>query len=128
MKVLATITLRGSHRLLRMGSIRSPAALPRTAIRGRAFLSEQADDTRFPYYKVGLARPRFLLFRLNFIPRVTRHLRLPQKDVGLRAENAVGSADIAAALTRPTGFDCRKKMSGYARKMRSPEAPISRPR
>ena len=55
MKVLTAITLRGSHKLLRMGSIRSPAALPWTAIRGRAFLSEQADDNRFCYYKGGVA-------------------------------------------------------------------------
>jgi len=55
MKVLATITLRGSHKLLRMGSIRSPAALPRMSVRGRAFLSEQADDNRVRYYKDGSA-------------------------------------------------------------------------
>src|SRR5579883_3225921 len=53
MKVLTTITLRGSHKLLRVGSIRSPAALPRIALRGRAFLSEQADDIRFCCYKGG---------------------------------------------------------------------------
>ena len=47
MKVLTTITLHGSHKLLRVGSIRSPAALPRIAVRGRAFLSEQADNNRF---------------------------------------------------------------------------------
>src|SRR5262245_17657619 len=44
------------HKLLRVDSIRSPAALPRTAIRGRAFLSERADDSRFPYYKGGQRR------------------------------------------------------------------------
>src|SRR5688572_19703523 len=55
MKVLTTITLHGSHKLLRADTIRSPAALPRTAIRGRAFLSEHADDNRFCYYKGGLA-------------------------------------------------------------------------
>jgi hypothetical protein len=55
MKVLAMITLRGSHKLLRVGSIRSPAALPRMAVRGRAFLSEQANDNRVCYYKGGLA-------------------------------------------------------------------------
>jgi hypothetical protein len=82
MKVLATITLRGSHRLLRMGSIRSPAALPRTAIRGRAFLSEQADDTRFPYYKVGLARPGLLVVGTAFAPRVTRHFAMPAVMLG----------------------------------------------
>ena len=53
MKVLTTITLRGSHKLLRVGSIRSPAALPRIAVRGRAFLSEQADNNRARYYKGG---------------------------------------------------------------------------
>src|SRR5206468_1205680 len=31
----------GSHKLLRVGSIRSPTALPRKAVRGRAFLSER---------------------------------------------------------------------------------------
>jgi hypothetical protein len=55
MKALTTITLRGSHKLLRVGSIRSPAALPRMAVRGRAFLSERADDIRFRYYKGGLS-------------------------------------------------------------------------
>jgi len=47
------ITLRGSHKLLRVGSIRSPAACrgwhPRQAIP-----SEHADDNRFRYYKGGL--------------------------------------------------------------------------
>ena len=38
-----------------MGSIRSPAALPWRAVRGRAFLSEHADDKRFRYDKGGLA-------------------------------------------------------------------------
>jgi hypothetical protein len=56
MKVLTTITLQGSHKLLRVGSIRSPAALPRKAIRGRAFLSEQTDDNPFGYYKGGQRR------------------------------------------------------------------------
>ncbi len=55
MKALTTITLRGSHKVLRVGSIRSPAALPRMVIRGRAFLSERPDDKRFRYYKGGLA-------------------------------------------------------------------------
>lgn len=35
--------------------IRSPAALPRMAVRGRAFLSEQSDDNPFRYNKGGLA-------------------------------------------------------------------------
>ena len=55
MKVLTTITLRSSHKLLRVGSIRSPAALPPMAVRGRAFLSEHANDIRIRYYKGGLA-------------------------------------------------------------------------
>src|SRR4051794_30278241 len=46
----------GQLYLLRVGSIRSPAALPRTAIRGRAFLSEQPDDIRLRYYKGGQRR------------------------------------------------------------------------
>src|SRR5215203_5821845 len=50
------IMLRGSHKLLRADSIRSPAALPRIAVRGRAFLSEQAHDNRIRYYKGGLAK------------------------------------------------------------------------
>jgi hypothetical protein len=32
------------------------SGLPRIAIRGRPFLSEQADDNRFCYYKGGLAK------------------------------------------------------------------------
>src|SRR5215475_7459353 len=55
MKVLTTITLRGSHKLLRVGSIRSSAALPRMAVRGRAFLSERPDNNWFCCYKGGLA-------------------------------------------------------------------------
>ena len=56
MKALATITLRSSQKQLWVGSIRSPAALPRMAVRGRAFLSEQADDNRSRYYKGGQRR------------------------------------------------------------------------
>jgi hypothetical protein len=55
MKVLTTIPLPGSHKPLRMGAIRSPAALPRVSVRGRAFLSEQTDDNRIRYYKDGLS-------------------------------------------------------------------------
>ena len=50
MKALTTITLRGSQD----GSGRiDPIAsgLPRMVVRGRPFLSEQADDKRFCYYK-----------------------------------------------------------------------------
>jgi hypothetical protein len=49
------IRLRGSQRRLRAGTIRSPAAPPRMAIRGGAFLSEHTNDTCFRYYKGGLA-------------------------------------------------------------------------
>src|SRR3954471_1279122 len=58
MKALTTITLQSSHKRLRAGSIRSPAALPRMAIRGRAFLSEQANDNRSRYYKGGQSLSR----------------------------------------------------------------------
>ena len=58
MKELTTITLRGSQKLLRMGSIRSPAALPRMAVRGRAFLSEHADHNRSRYNKSMISRER----------------------------------------------------------------------
>src|SRR6516162_10001940 len=54
MKGLTTITLQGSHKLLRVGSIRSPAALPRMAVRGRAFLSELPQNISWRYYKGGL--------------------------------------------------------------------------
>src|SRR5215213_335153 len=40
-----------SHKRLRAQSIRSPAALPRMAVRGRAFLSEQPQNNRSRYYK-----------------------------------------------------------------------------
>src|SRR5262249_48576559 len=56
MKMLTTITLRGSHKLLRVGSIRSPAALPRMAVRGRAFLSEQPTIFGFAITRVGKAK------------------------------------------------------------------------
>ena len=52
------ITLRCSPKRLRAGSIRSPAALPRMAVCGRAFLSERAEDNRSRYYKGGLAAKR----------------------------------------------------------------------
>src|SRR5215210_7399742 len=58
MKVLTTIPLRGSHKPLRVGSIRSSAALPRVSVRGRAFFSEQTDDNRIRYYKGGQRRMR----------------------------------------------------------------------
>jgi hypothetical protein len=63
MKVLTTITLRGSAKLLRMGSIRSPAALPRMAVRGRAFHSERIEDNRFRYYKDGLSEAKPIALR-----------------------------------------------------------------
>ena len=53
MKMLTTITLQSSHKRLRAGPIRSPAALPRMAVRGRAFLSEHPEDNRSRYYKGG---------------------------------------------------------------------------
>src|SRR6516165_4354971 len=56
MKGLTTITLQGSHKLLRVGSIRSPAALPRMAVRGRAFLSELPQNISWRYYKGGQRR------------------------------------------------------------------------
>src|SRR3954470_11341472 len=50
------ILLRESQVRLRVGSIRSPAALPRMAVRGRAFLSEQPNDNGFGYDKGGQRR------------------------------------------------------------------------
>src|SRR5580700_1374478 len=50
------ITLHCSPKWLRVGSIRSPAALPRMAVRGRAFLSEYVDDNRSRYDKGGQRR------------------------------------------------------------------------
>src|SRR5262249_5622195 len=47
------IMLLCSQKWLRMGPIRSPAALPRTAIRGRAFLSEHPINSRFGLNKDG---------------------------------------------------------------------------
>jgi len=44
--------LRGSHRRLRLEPIRSPAAPPRMAIRGGAFLSEHANDSHIRYYRL----------------------------------------------------------------------------
>jgi hypothetical protein len=45
------ITLHSSQKWLGAGSIRSSAALPRMAVRGRAFLSEHTDYNRDRYYK-----------------------------------------------------------------------------
>src|SRR5262249_39567665 len=55
------ITLLRSQKWLRMGSIRSSAALPRIAVRGRAFLSEHPNDNWSRYNKDGLseAKPIF---------------------------------------------------------------------
>src|SRR5262249_40714361 len=47
------IMLLCSQKWLRMGPIRSPAALPRTAIRGRAFLSDHPINSRFGLNKDG---------------------------------------------------------------------------
>src|SRR5580700_2946824 len=56
------ITLHCSQKRLRVGSIRSPAALPRMAVRGRAFLSEHADDNRSRYDKGGLSAAKPTLY------------------------------------------------------------------
>ena len=78
MKVLTTITLRSSQKQLRVGSIRSPAALLRMAVRSRAFLSEHADDNRSRCYKGGLSSaPRSCERRAsprvsNIVPRWAR--------------------------------------------------------
>jgi hypothetical protein len=50
------ITLRGSPKRLRAGYDPIASGLPRIAVRGRPFLSEQANDNRFRYYKGGLAK------------------------------------------------------------------------
>ena len=52
------IKLRESQKRLRADTIRSPAALPRMAVRGRAFLSEQADDSWIRCDKGGLGWPK----------------------------------------------------------------------
>jgi len=49
------ITLQGSQKRLRAGYDPIASGLPRIAVRGRPFLSEQANDNRFRYYKGGLA-------------------------------------------------------------------------
>jgi len=54
MKVLTTITRRGSQKWLRAGYDPIASGLSRGAVRGRPFLSEHADDNRFRYYKGGL--------------------------------------------------------------------------
>ena len=46
-----------------MGSIRSPAALPRMAVRGRGFLSEHPDLNRVRYYKDGLSNAKPIISR-----------------------------------------------------------------
>src|ERR1700693_5034904 len=50
------ITLRGSQKRLRAGSDAIASARPSVAAAARPFLSERADDNRFPYYKGGLAK------------------------------------------------------------------------
>jgi len=52
------ITLQGSQKRLRAGYDPIASGLPRIAVRGRPFLSEQANDNRFRYYKGGLAARR----------------------------------------------------------------------
>ena len=47
------IKLRGSHKLLRVGTIRPPAALPPARTCGRAFLSERPETNCSRYYKGG---------------------------------------------------------------------------
>jgi hypothetical protein len=61
-----------------MGSIRSPAALPRMAVRGRAFLSEHADDNWFRYYKGGQSEacpPTLFYLRIKDLNRMGTALR-----------------------------------------------------
>src|SRR5215471_16163680 len=57
------IMLLCSQKWLRMGPIRSPAALPRTAIRGRAFLSEHPINSRFGLNKDGLSEAKPIIMR-----------------------------------------------------------------
>src|SRR3984893_7764048 len=56
MKVLTTITLQGSHKLLRMGSIRSPAACHGVQVRGRPFLTERQTITDRAITRMGRAQ------------------------------------------------------------------------
>ncbi len=56
MKRLARSRYEAAGRRLRSGTIRSPAALARTAIRGRASLSERRKCSWFFYYTVGLSK------------------------------------------------------------------------
>src|SRR5215813_2115536 len=100
MKVLTTITLRDSHNLLRVGSIRSPAALPRMAVRGRAFLSERPDDSRSRSYKGGLAEGvTHLLYRRGYRSGGLRYAN-PPYEVLLIAAPSARDADAALKLRR----------------------------
>src|SRR5262249_14996374 len=58
------ITLLRSQKWLRMGSIRSSAALPRIAVRGRAFLSEHPNDNWSRYNKDGLSEAKPIACRV----------------------------------------------------------------
>jgi hypothetical protein len=87
MKVLTTITLRGSQKRLRADSIRSPAACRGVQVRGRPFLSEHTDDTRLRYYKGGQSEA-CPLFRMPIELVGTAQVRLCL-DVHLRRETGV---------------------------------------
>ncbi len=52
----------------------SPAALPRMAVRGRAFLSEHADDNRSRYNKGGLAQRADACYAPRFINSVSEQI------------------------------------------------------
>jgi hypothetical protein len=80
-----------------MGSIRSPAALPRMAVRGRAFLSEHADDNRSRYNKDGL----------NEVKPIASMASLCLKDDGFRCAQPILRAfqHSLGAFANPTFAD-----------------------
>src|SRR5687768_16835634 len=112
MKALTTITLQGSHKLLRVGSIRSPAALPRMAVRGRAFLSERADDIRFRYYKGGQSREAACPRR-----------RAEQEDVGPALTCHSASKTRVNALTAHPTSRCRRCVQQIQAPLLAPQPP-----
>ena len=105
MKVLTTITLRGSHKLLRVGSIRSPAALPRMAVRGRAFLSERHHRIRIRCYKGGVSTRG--QNRARAVPTRSIHVRRSLQSNGASMPSRTTNIDIKACAAswpwwRPT--------------------------
>ena len=102
MKVLARSRYGAAKGGLGWSTIRSPAALPRMAIRGRASLSERPNDKRIRYYKGGLAKrnPPDVAVRRGRWRNTLRYCALRQNRGCRNNTLSKAALDIAVATIR----------------------------